>query len=103
MLRLNSLTESVRKDIDNAARDGSRAIAIAIKKNPASIDDEHGMSFIGMLVLADPLRADAAETLQFLKGEGVNAIMVTGDTKETATYVATTLGLTGNVVRAKRY
>lgn len=92
---------ALSSDVEDAAKDGSRAIAIAIKGNPDGIDDERGMSLIGMLVLTDPLRADAAETLRYLKSEGVNTIMVTGDTKETATHVAETLGLHGSVVRTK--
>ncbi|HVB20027.1 MAG TPA: HAD-IC family P-type ATPase [Candidatus Paceibacterota bacterium] len=98
---LDGLAASVHRDTEDAAKDGSRAIAVALKKDPSGIEDEHGMSFIGMLVLADPLRADAKETLRFLKNEGVNAIMVTGDTKETAAHVAVTLGLMGNIVRTK--
>ncbi|MFZ1075670.1 MAG: HAD-IC family P-type ATPase [Minisyncoccia bacterium] len=98
---LDGLVETVHRDTDAASKDGSRAIAVAIKKDPSGIEDEHGMSLIGMLVLADPLRADAKETLRFLKDEGVDAIMVTGDTKETATHVAATLGLMGNVIRTK--
>ena len=100
-LPLDGLAEAIRKDTGDAASDGSRAIAVAIKKNPVDIEDERDMDFIGMLVLADPLRADAKETLRFLKNEGVAAIIVTGDTKETAAHVAATLGLTGQIVRTK--
>ena len=95
---LDGLAETVRQNTEDAAKDGSRAIAVAIK-DPIGGGDEHGMSFIGVLVLADPLRADAKETLRFLKNEGVDAIMVTGDTKETALHVAKTLGLSGSIVR----
>ncbi len=94
------VSEELRQDTESAAQDGSRAIAVAIKHDPEGIADEHGMELAGMLVLADPLRADAAETLRYLKSEGVAAIMVTGDTKETATHVAGMLGLEGAVVRA---
>lgn len=98
---LDGLAETIHKDTEDAAFDGSRAVAVAFKKNPSDIADEHSMNFIGMLVLADPLRTDAKETLRFLKKEGANAIMVTGDTKETAAHVAATLGLTGQIVRTK--
>lgn len=98
---LDGLAESVHQDTEDAAKDGSRAIAVAIKRNPLTINDERNMSFIGMIVLADPLRVDASETLRFLRNEGVRTIMVTGDTKETATHVAATLGLVGAVVRTK--
>ncbi|HQT82552.1 MAG TPA: HAD-IC family P-type ATPase [Candidatus Paceibacterota bacterium] len=95
------IADAVRRDIEDAAKDGSRAIAIALKKAPGGIDDEKGMTFIGVLVLADPLRTDAKETLAFLKQEGVDAIMVTGDTKETATHVAAILGIQGAVISPK--
>lgn len=91
----------VQQDTERAANDGSRAIAIAIKEDPTDIKDEHSMQLAGMLVLTDPLRADAAETITFLAEEGVHAIMVTGDTKETAAHVAGILGLSGTVVRPK--
>lgn len=94
----SGLAEEIERDTEHAAADGSRAIAVAFKKDPISITDERGMSLMGMLVLADPLRADAAETLQFLKDEGVRAVMVSGDTKETAAHVAEALGLEGAVL-----
>jgi len=95
---LGGIAAAIHRDIEDAAKDGSRAIAVAIKKAPGGIDDEKDMTFIGILVLADPLRADAKETLAFLKQEGVDAIMVTGDTRETAAHVATILGLQGAVL-----
>ncbi len=97
----DGLADTIRKNTEGAAQDGSRAIAVAFKKDPTGVDDERDMNFMGILVLADPLRADAAETLKFLKSEGVEAIMVTGDTRETAAHVAKTLGLSGSVLRPK--
>lgn len=91
--------EALARDTEEAAKDGSRAIAVALKKDPADVRDERQMDVAGLLVLADPLRADAAETIRFLKQEGVETIMVTGDTKETAAHVSAALGLTGDVFR----
>lgn len=96
-----SVIAQVHENTAEAAGDGSRAIAIAIKESPSSLKDEHEMRFAGMLILTDPLRADAAETIGFLRKEGVHTIMVTGDTKETAAHVAGILGLSGRVVRPK--
>jgi H+-transporting ATPase len=92
--------EQLAHDIADASREGSRIIAVAIKENPSGLDDEKDMTLAGFLVLSDPLRIEARETLTFLKKEGVNAIMVTGDTKETAAHVASMLGMTGTVFRA---
>lgn len=87
----------LRQETEAAAHDGSRAIAIAVKADPAGITDEHGMHLAGVLVLADPLRNDAKETLAFLRDEGVRAVMLTGDTKETAAHVSHELGLIGSI------
>jgi len=95
------VADAFRTNVAEAAQNGARAIALATKEQPSSIDDEQDMHLAGLFILADPLRADAAETLRFLKQEGVAAIMVTGDTKETAAHVAGILGLTGTVLRAK--
>lgn len=95
----NADMKKLSSDTSLAAKDGSRAIAVALKKNPAGLDDEKDMDLVGLLVLSDPLRADAPKTLKFLAKEGVRAIMVTGDTKETAEHVAGMLGLVGRVVR----
>lgn len=95
----SALVQKLSHDTSTAAKDGSRAIAVAIKKQPKDLDDEKDMELLGLLVLSDPLRADAPKTLQFLAKEGVRAIMVTGDTKETAEHVAGILGLPGRVVR----
>lgn len=88
------------QDITDAANAGSRIVAIAVKANPAGLDDERDMALAGLFVLSDPLRSDAVATLAFLKKEGVNTIMVTGDTKETAAHVAAMLGMHGSAMRA---
>jgi H+-transporting ATPase len=98
---LGDLAGRIDADTEDAAKDGSRAIGVAIKENPAGIDDEKDMRFAGVIILTDPLRADAPETLRFLASEGVHAIMVTGDTAATAAHVAKTLELPGTVVRPK--
>lgn len=91
--------ELIARDTADAAKDGSRAIAVAVKKGAADVHDEKGMDLAGLLVLSDPLRADAAETISFLRDQGVETVMVTGDTKETAARIAATLGLKGQVLR----
>lgn len=89
----------IARDTADAAKDGSRAMAVAVKKGAGDVRDEKGMDLAGLLVLSDPLRADAAETISFLREQGVETVMVTGDTKETAARIAATLGLKGQVLR----
>jgi H+-transporting ATPase len=53
--------------------------------------------FLGLLALADPVRPDAADVVQHLQQLGVHVRMVTGDSAETARYVASSLGIQGQV------
>ncbi len=51
--------------------------------------------YLGYILIADEIKEDAAECIRGLKAEGVNrVIMLTGDRKETADYVASQIGLT---------
>lgn len=51
--------------------------------------------YLGYILIADEIKEDAAECIRGLKAEGVNrVIMLTGDRKETAEYVASQIGLT---------
>src|SRR6056297_1280121 len=51
-------------------------------------------SLIGMIRLADQIRASSYETVQKLKDKGIKVKMLTGDNQKTAEYVSNELGLT---------
>ncbi len=66
-----------------AQLDGALTVFVAIDDQPT-----------GVLVLADPLRTDAARTLRSLRGSGIERIvMVTGDRSEVAETVGAVLGV----------
>jgi Cu+-exporting ATPase len=48
----------------------------------------------GLLVVADPIKDGAAEAVARLKHEGLDIVMLTGDSRTTAAAVAATLGIT---------
>lgn len=48
---------------------------------------------MGMLGVADPIKASAAEALEQLRDEGVRTVMITGDNETTARAVAESLGI----------
>ena len=51
--------------------------------------------YLGYILIADEIKEDAAECIRGLKAEGVKrVVMLTGDRKETADYVASQIGLT---------
>lgn len=72
---------------------GARVLAVAVGEGKK----EKELTLIGLIVLADRVRADAAEVISFMAEHGVEVKMVTGDTREVARVVAEDIGLSGEV------
>jgi cation-transporting ATPase I len=85
------------RELDRLARRGMRVLAIA--ERPASGRREladarvTGLSFLGFVALADPVRATALEAVDGLRRAGVNVVMITGDHPSTAQGIASELGI----------
>jgi P-type Cu+ transporter len=63
-------------------RDGQTVMFVAVRGNAA-----------GLVGVADPIKASAAEAIDLLHREGIRLMMLTGDSRTTAEAVARTLGL----------
>lgn len=78
-------------------RRGLRVLCVA--QRPAherrDLDDERvrGLTFLGFLALADPVRPTAAAAVRDLYDAGVEVVMITGDHPSTALGIAAELGL----------
>ncbi|MDE2037818.1 MAG: plasma-membrane proton-efflux P-type ATPase [Patescibacteria group bacterium] len=80
--------------VAGAAKEGFRVLALA-----ASPDgEEKGMRMLAVFFLADAIRADARETIDFMNEYGIKVKMVTGDGRDVAAHVAAELGLPGRIV-----
>lgn len=86
------LSAEIQKEINSAAEEGFRSIAVAFNKTDFK---EHNMIFAGLILLADTVREDAQPTVSYLNQQGIAVKMVTGDHMAIAKHVATTIGLTG--------
>ncbi|GKQ34481.1 cation-transporting P-type ATPase [Streptomyces sp. A012304] len=83
-------------EIDRLARRGLRVLAVAERvlppgaDGPAELGDEDvdGLCLLGLLGLADPVRATAAESVDRLARAGVRIVMLTGDHPSTAAAIA---------------
>jgi Cu+-exporting ATPase len=69
-------------DGDRLRKAGQTAMVVAIDGQPA-----------GVLGVADPVKAGAAEALRALRAQGIRVVMVTGDARATAESVAKELGI----------
>lgn len=74
------------QDVERLAARGNRVLAVA------SGPEDH-LVMAGLLALEDPPRTDSAELVRNLRGLGINVVMVTGDTPETARSIAAQIGL----------
>lgn len=83
---------------DNFASEGFRVIALAYKmleELPKEMEEsiEHGMIFLGLFAMIDPPREEAIEAVKLCEKAGIRVVMITGDHKLTASWVAKELGI----------
>lgn len=83
--------------------DGLRTVGVAVKVLEDDTVDffapeaESKMNFIGVIGLADLVRADSKKAVEECKNAGMRVIMLTGDNKETALAVAQKLGIASDL------
>ena len=95
--------DAIRPQIDGHFADfsgqGLRTLGIAYRDmgSDTAIHKGHeaGMTFLGLLVLEDPLRAGISETLRKLLDLGISTKLITGDNRLVAAHVVVQSGLPG--------
>lgn len=83
LAELNIQTTALETEADRLRQDGATAIFVAL-------DDRA----VGIIAIADPVKATTLEALRQLAAEGVRVVMLTGDNNTTAQAVARRLGIT---------
>lgn len=73
---------SITTDADDLRRQGQTVIYLA-----------QDNTLLGLLSVADPIKPTAAEALKQLRAEGLDLVMLTGDSQRTADAVASQLGI----------
>jgi Ca2+-transporting ATPase len=90
----SSLTETEKKEWREKAiargREGFRVIALAWSEN----EREEGLTFLGLVALWDPPRAEVPDALRNAVSAGIRVIMITGDHPATAEATAGVIGIT---------
>lgn len=84
--------EKFDRDVENAARQGYRVVAVAVGYNKKT--EEH-LNLVGLLFFSDTLEKGDKETINFIKQNGIEIKMLTGDNHLIAERVAKQIGLTG--------
>ncbi|MDQ1256801.1 MAG: P-type Ca2+ transporter type, partial [Candidatus Hydrogenedentes bacterium] len=86
--------------IDTLAREGLRVLAVAnaLLDAPVMPGNQHDFDFqfVGLVGLADPLRAPVPDAVRECYSAGVRVVMITGDYPATAQNIARQIGLVPN-------
>ncbi|KAI9021572.1 plasma-membrane proton-efflux P-type ATPase [Phycomyces nitens] len=98
-----NLVESLNNDVDEFARRGLRALAVAIDEVPSGELEGEGIGFrlIGLLPIYDPPRSDTKETIERAIALGVQVKMITGDQLAIAKETGRRLGMGDNMFLSK--
>lgn len=93
-----SLDDQDRADIaaavDALADEALRVLAVARAPDATSTDDlEDGLTFVGLVGMMDPARAEVADAIAATERAGIEVKMITGDNARTAVAIADAIGL----------
>jgi len=93
------LSDKIRGQIDDFAREAYRVIALATRSLPgkaelyesASVEVE--LTFVGLVAILDPPRKDVAQAVSKARSAGIKIVMLTGDHQLTADAIARKVGI----------
>jgi Ca2+-transporting ATPase len=85
--------DTVMQHERDMASAGLRVLAIA-RKQPADVADaEQQMTFVGLVGMMDPPRAEARSSVETCRDAGITPVMITGDHPLTAAAIGSEIGL----------
>ncbi|CAO3675008.1 unnamed protein product [Umbelopsis ramanniana] len=95
--------KALNDDVDEYARRGLRALAVAVDEVPSGnvADEGKGFKLIGLLPIYDPPRSDTKETIDRAIALGVQVKMITGDQLAIAKETGRRLGMGDNMFLSK--
>jgi Ca2+-transporting ATPase len=90
---------AVEEVVERMAAEGLRVLAVAMRRWPALPEPleaeniETRLTFVGLVGLMDPPRAEAREAVRLCRSAGITPVMITGDHPATARAIAARLGI----------
>lgn len=98
---VRELSEQGKQELHRVNRElseqGLRVLAFGYREldavRPLTLEDETGLTFIGLISMIDPPRVESVQAVADAKRAGIRTIMITGDHKITATAIAKQIGI----------
>lgn len=81
--------------ISEMCSDGKRVIISAVTEAKVTAHSLPELTVVCAVALGDPLRVSARKSVSELRGAGIGVVMITGDSKETASAIARSCGIIG--------
>lgn len=87
--------QNIYNEIEKNTKNGIRVIVVATNNRPHknSLND---LTLVGFLLIKDEIRSEAKEGIELVKKAGIQTIMITGDSLDTATSIAKEIKLVQN-------
>ncbi|AWB27872.1 cation-translocating P-type ATPase [Halococcoides cellulosivorans] len=76
--------------------DALRTLAVARTSDPETLDA--GLELLGLVGMIDPAREEVADAISATHRAGIDVVMITGDNRRTASAIAETVGIEGEVM-----
>jgi P-type Mg2+ transporter len=97
IVEISAVRKSIQQRFEDFSSKGLRILGIAYRNIGSSRliakDDEANMTFLGFLVLFDPIKPNIADTLDELKQLGISLKIITGDNRLIASVLSEQIGL----------
>ncbi len=95
--------EAILEAARQMANEALRVLAVSCKPGATLENAEQKMTFLGLVGMIDPPRAEAKSAIQTCEQAGIKTVMITGDHPLTAQAVARELGLlkTGRIITGR--
>ena len=88
-----TLRQAILESAGHMAEKALRVLAVASKTEATPENAERGMTFLGLVGMIDPPRAEAGAAIQTCESAGIRVVMITGDHPITARAIARELGV----------
>lgn len=90
-------TQALMQQVNHMAAQGLRVLGVARANNSGqtlpAIQHDFDFQLLGLIGLADPVRADVPAALAECRSAGIRVVMITGDYPATAQYIAAQCGI----------
>lgn len=89
----SSVSASLRQRVHEMTSAGGRVLFLAEGERMPREGDLGALTFLCAVLLKDPIRAEARESVRELREAGIGVVMITGDSRETARSIAAECGI----------